>query len=148
MTVVSKPSPVRKPAHSRATSARRLRNANDGNVGARQQDPRALPEAHTPPIPTSPEEALTRHPSQMHVEGQAGAPRTGTFHAPWRFTPGHVGTVGRWRPDLMSPSPLESPLLAPPWPPILLLRLKELARAGLVSREDHLPHGCVQLPGQ
>ena len=65
----------------------------------------------------------------------------GHLPRPWRFT------LGR-RPDLMSPSPLESPLLAPPWPPILLFHLKELARAGLVSREDHLPHGCVQLPGQ
>lgn len=52
MTVVSKPSPVRKPAHSRATSARQLRSANDGDVGTGQQDP--VPRQKPTPHPSPP----------------------------------------------------------------------------------------------
>ena len=150
MTVVSKPSPVRRPAHSRATSAWQLRSTNVADVGAGQQDPHAPPEAHTPPVPTSPEEAptrLQRPPPWCHLRHTSRA-RWG-LHARAPSThleahPGHMGMVGSQRPGLTPLSPLPSPLRAP----CLTVPSEGTGQRGLVSREDHLPQGCVQLPGQ
>ena len=55
-----------------------------------------------------------------------------------------MGTVSSRHPDLTPPSPLQSLLPAPN----LTAPSEGTSQRGLVSREDQLPHGCVQLPGQ
>lgn len=132
MTVVSKPSPVRKPAHSRATSARQLRSANDGDVGTRQQDP--VPRQKPTPHPSPPAQRRLRPgcgdsprcPSQMHVKGHVGPRCTGAFHVPRRLTQATWGRPGAGT----RTSRLRLPCSRSSRPPILLLHLKEPARGG------------------